>query len=102
MLAVEAAELVEGLVDVLRLVVEVVVAGALDDEEILLIGASAFEELEPIAVGAEAAGDAADDDLQRLGEQLLGEVESVEPVGGPPTGEAQVVRGVGLLAAGVR
>ncbi|MGW3114188.1 MmyB family transcriptional regulator [Streptomyces sp. NPDC001091] len=42
---------------------------------------------------------AADDDLERLGQQHLRQVEGVEPEGGFQPREAQLVGGVGVLAA---
>src|SRR5690606_18706969 len=95
----ELPQLPEGLAGGLRLVVQVVVAGALDDEQVLLRGAGPVEEFEAVAVGAERARDVADDDLQRLGQQLLRQVEGVEAERRGEAGEEQPVRRAGVLPA---
>lgn len=54
-----------------------------DDEDVLLPGAGPAEEVESVAVGAELSGDATDDDLEGLGQELVGEVEGVVADAGP-------------------
>ncbi|MFG3046194.1 hypothetical protein ACGFZR_14860 [Streptomyces sp. NPDC048241] len=53
----------------------------------------------PLPVPAEAARHITDDDLQRLGQQHLGQMERVEREGGLQSREARLVGGAGVLPA---
>ena len=70
-LAIELLEPRYRLIDAIGLVMQVVVHSARDDENALLRGCL-IEQFEPVTVGAKGAHlAAADNDLQRLGHQLL-------------------------------
>jgi len=70
------------------------------DEEILLFGSRLAEQLEPIAIGAELTRlSAADDDLQGLGQQPVGEMEGVPVERRAGADDVQPVRRARLLAA---
>tara|TARA_R100001377_G_scaffold23265_1_gene12559 strand:- start:47 stop:337 length:291 start_codon:yes stop_codon:yes gene_type:complete len=75
-------------------------SGARGDEDALVLRGGLVEQLETVTVGAKGSGlGSADNDLQRLGQQFLGQVEGVPGEGGASTDDIQLVGRTGLLAA---
>ena len=60
---VKSFKLFDGLVDIFRLVVQVVVTGAFNDKNILLVGPRPIKELKSVPLGTKSARDAAYDHL---------------------------------------
>jgi len=96
-LPVKRHELLDRFGNGTRLVVKVVVRGSLDDEQILF-AANAPVDLLPVRHRAERARHRACDDLDRLREQLLHQMEGIEGDAAADAGEAELVGGARILA----
>src|SRR5215469_7293989 len=77
MLLVKRDEMIQCDPDRLGFVVEVVVRPALGDDEFLLLGGGALDDLTAVAVGAKSSWFVTNDNAHRLSKQNFGEVESV-------------------------
>ena len=85
MSAKELRQPLDRLIDVLRNIIKIVMARTVDHEQIFVPGARPAEEIEAVPVRPERPRPAADNDLQRLGQQVVGQMKGiVAPAGGCP------------------
>ena len=65
----------------LRLIVEIIMACSLHDMQVFFCGSRFVEQLISVSIRTEGTYFVANDDHQRLGQQILGQMESIESQG---------------------